>query len=252
MSRQVLSALWLALAATASAADLSDAERQGRQLAADLLGQRPATNAVQTGVIRIRPKTGPRQTIPFRCDIVAGGETWRTIYIATNAPDRTVRFEVAHFPNGTTTYLLTCATNGATRLVTQVLTDNEAATPFAGADFWLCDLGLEFLRWPEQRVVAHERRKTRNCAVLESVNPHPEPGAYRRVRVWVDQDSGGLVFAEAYDAQDKLLKEFDPKSLKKINGQWELHEMRIRNVQTDSQTVIEFNLGPESGTDRGG
>jgi hypothetical protein len=40
-----------------------------------------------------------------------------------------------------------------------------------------------------------------------------------------------------------LLKVFDPKSFKKVNGQWELQDMEIRNVQTKSRTRIEFKLG---------
>jgi hypothetical protein len=39
-----------------------------------------------------------------------------------------------------------------------------------------------------------------------------------------------------------LLKEFAPKSFKKVNGQWELQEMEIRNVQTGSRTRLEFDL----------
>ena len=59
---------------------------------------------------------------------------------------------------------------------------------------------------------------------------------------WIDNESGGIVHAEAYDVNGKLLKEFDPKSFKKVNGQWELQDMEIRNVQTGSRTRLEFDL----------
>ena len=59
---------------------------------------------------------------------------------------------------------------------------------------------------------------------------------------WIDNESGGIVQAEAYDLNNKLLKEFAPKSFKKVNGQWELQEMEIRNVQTGSRTRLEFDL----------
>jgi hypothetical protein len=78
--------------------------------------------------------------------------------------------------------------------------------------------------------------------VLENLNPNPSTNGYSRVVSWIDEESYGIVHAEAYDAQNKLLKVFDPKSFKKVNGQWELKDMEIRNVQTGSRTRIEFDL----------
>jgi hypothetical protein len=59
---------------------------------------------------------------------------------------------------------------------------------------------------------------------------------------WTDEESGGIVQAQAYDFNNKLLKEFAPKSFKKVNGQWELQEMEIYNDQTRSRTRILFDL----------
>jgi hypothetical protein len=114
--------------------------------------------------------------------------------------------------------------------------------PFAHSDFWLCDLGLEFFHWPEQKILKKENRRSRVCNVLESTNPNPSTNGYSRVVSWIDSESGGIVHAEAFDAQNKLLKIFDPKSFKKVNGQWELQEMEIRNVRTGSRSRIEFDL----------
>ncbi len=114
--------------------------------------------------------------------------------------------------------------------------------PFAGSDFWIADLGLEFFHWPEQKILKKEFRRNCACEVLESTNPQPATNGYSRVVSWIDEDSGGIVHAEAFDAQNKLLKVFDPKSFKKVNGQWQLQEMEIRNVQTGSRTRLEFDL----------
>ncbi len=114
---------------------------------------------------------------------------------------------------------------------------------FAGSDFWVADLGLEFLHWPKQLLLKKEMRRSRSCNVLESINPEPVAGAYSRVRCWIDIESGGIVLAEAFDSQDKLLKEFAPKEIKKIQGEWQLEEMEIRNVQAGSRTRVVFNLG---------
>jgi len=85
-------------------------------------------------------------------------------------------------------------------------------------------------------------RRGCSCKVLESTNPNPSINGYLRVVSWIDNESGGIVYAEAYDAKDRLLKEFDPKSFKKVNGQWELQDTEIRNVQTGSRTRLEFDL----------
>ncbi|HXB60151.1 MAG TPA: outer membrane lipoprotein-sorting protein [Candidatus Acidoferrales bacterium] len=118
--------------------------------------------------------------------------------------------------------------------------------PFADSDFWIADLGLEFFHWPEQKVIKHEERRTRECEVLESTNPDLSAGGYSHVDSWIDDESHGIVHAEAYDSKGKLLKVFDPKSFKKVNGQWELQDMEIRNVQTGSRTWIKFDLSAKS------
>jgi hypothetical protein len=126
------------------------------------------------------------------------------------------------------------------RLSNSITTSSE--TSFAGSDFSIGDLGLEFFHWPQQKILKHEMRRGRPCQVLESRNPDPSPDGYSRVVSWIDNETLGIVQAEAYDAKGKLLKEFYPKSFKKVNGQWELQEMEIRNDQTGSRTRLEFDL----------
>jgi len=124
------------------------------------------------------------------------------------------------------------------------LTGDQLFFPFAGSDFWICDLGLEFFHWPAQKVLPGSTRLKRGRAytLLESTNPNPATNGYSRVLSWIDRESGGILEAEAYDFKGKLLKDFAPKSFKKVNGQWELQEMEIRNVQTGSRTRLEFDL----------
>jgi hypothetical protein len=126
----------------------------------------------------------------------------------------------------------------------KTLSSAEAATnAFAGSDFSLADLGLEFFHWPEQRLLKTEMRRGRSCRVLESVNPRPVPGGCSKVLAWIDLETDGIVHAEACDGAGGVLKEFDPKELKKVRGQWQLEEMEINNRRTGSRTRIEFNLG---------
>ena len=218
--------------------DLSDAEIQGRNLAQKLLEQTPATNFVQNGVFNIRDGKGNYSEIPFRFQTSVTATIWSTTY-ETISESNHVSLVVIHETGKANRYELY---NGAPLglALPNFLAGNETMIPFANSDFWICDLGLEFFHWPEQKLLKKEFSRNRACMVLESTDP--STNGYSRVDSWIDEDSGGIVHAEAYDANGKLLKEFDPKSFKKVNGQWELQEMEIRNVQTGSRSRIEFDL----------
>jgi hypothetical protein len=229
---------------------LSDAEIQGRNLAQQLLEQRPATNFIQTGVLKIRDAKGISTNLFLRCRIIADSTNWFSDYVVspTSSLSTFLSLKIFHKNNSTNSYVLykcddgtpdeSCYAAGADLLI-------DVNTPFANSDFWAGDLGLEFFHWPEQRVLKKELKRSRGCEVLESTNPNPSTNGYSRVVSWIDEESGGIVHAEAYDAAGKLLKVFDPKSFKKVNGQWELQEMEIRNVQTGSRSRIEFDLNKQ-------
>ena len=121
---------------------------------------------------------------------------------------------------------------------------NESAImiPFAGSDFWIADLGLEFFHWPEQKILPNPTplKRSRSYTLLESINPNPSTNGYSRVLSWIDKESGGILEADAFDTKGKLLKVFEPDSFKKVDGQWELQEVEIRNVQTGSRTRLGF------------
>jgi hypothetical protein len=239
---------------------LSEGEIQGQQLAQEILSQRPAENADNKGIMQIRAKGGHYSEVPIVCRIIVTanvGNTnvifpdWYTFYQAT-LTNKTESLRVWHTANLTNIY--NYSTNAAAAPIlgdvpiighifgSQPISGSALMSPFADSDFWIADLGLEFFHWPSQKVIKHETRRTRACTVLESINPDPSPGAYSRVDSWIDDESHGIVWAEAYDSDGKLLKEFDPKKIKKVNGQWELEEMDINNVQTGSRTRIKFNL----------
>lgn len=240
---------------------LSQAEIQGRQLTLEILSQRPAENTDSKGVMQIRGPRGRYSEVPIVCIIFVTFPVattniilpdWDTFYQAA-LTNKTEYLRVEH--TATLTNIYTWSTNAGDDVPVvgdipvighlfhgHQITGPALLTPFAGSDFWICDLGLEFFHWPDQKIIKHETRRTRACAVLESTNPNPTPGGYSRVDTWIDNETLGIVHAEAFDANGKLLKVFDPKSFKKVNGQWELQDMEIRNVQTGSRTWIKFNL----------
>jgi len=234
-SRAILGASLL-IALVGHSAELTRQETEGREYAAQLCSLRPETNSSFKGVLQIRSGTR-RIEIPVCGKISVTDSNWQTTYETLPGTNGQSGESFSVAGNGTNRYDL--SQSGPARS----LKADELFTPFAGSDFWLADLGLDFLHWPEQRLLKKEIRRGQGCAVLESISGQTNVPAYSRVVSWVDLDTGGIVHADAYDASGKKLKEFEPKEFKKINSRWEVQEMEIRNVQTGSRTKLQFNLG---------
>jgi hypothetical protein len=222
--------------------DPVEAARQGRALVAEILSRRPAQNATNTGILKIRDAQGRRTEIPVRFEILVTETNWSNVYCANTATNA-VKLTVTHMDSGSNEYRLFESNGNKSRL--NPPGGRDTMIPFSGSDFWVADLGLEFFHWPGQRLLRKEIRRGQSCDVLESVNPHPAPGAYARVLSWIDVDTGEIIYAEAFDAQNKVLKEFLPKSVRKVRGEWQLQEMEMDNRQTGSRTRIEFDIAPD-------
>jgi hypothetical protein len=258
----VAAIIFFAVGATAETTnDLSDAEIQGRQLAQEILSRRPAENAINSGILQIRGGSRNRSEIPIVCRTVVSISVantniiirdWQTFYQAT-LTNQTEYLRVIHATGLTNIYSYSTNRSEAVPVLGDIpllghlfrshqVSGSALMSPFAGSDFWLCDLGLEFFHWPEQKILKKEVKRSRGCSVLESTNPNPSTNGYSRVVSWIDEESGGIVQAFAYDAQGKKLKEFYPKNFEKVNGQYQVQEMEMDNVQTGSRTRLEFDL----------
>jgi hypothetical protein len=226
----------------------AEGEKAARALLSDLLARRPEKDSTNTGALRVRERNRTEREIPVRFEIYSTATNWVSTYeslpAGQNAPG--MKLTVTHSDDGTNTYLLAGPfdpgqdSRGASP---RPLDPGELFAPFAGSDFWIADLGLEFLRWPHQRVLKREMRRSMPCQVLESTSPRPAPGGYSRVVSWIHSDSGGIVHADAYDAAGRLLKQFAPTSLEKVDGRRQLEEMEMLNRLTGSRSWIKFNLG---------
>jgi hypothetical protein len=194
-------------------------------------------------VLKIRDSDGKQHEVSARFEVVPGRDSWLNIYEAATAPGQPpVALSIIHRAAHANEYLVSRDNN---QTGSKKLAPGEIMIPFAGSDFWVADLGLEFLHWPRQRILRKQMRKGLFCDVLQSINPDPGRGAYSRVVSWIAAnrpDEIVIVHAEAFDTNDKLLKEFDPKKVEKVNGLWQLEEMEIRNRQKGSRTRIDFNL----------
>jgi len=219
------------------------AEVDGQARAAELWAQAPAQDLTNRAVLRVRMSRGPWRDQPVLIRIFTTPEGWTSIYetvATTNQPHR--QLILKRGSAGEQEYHLVTTPAGPGAVVRETLTDAETMVPFADSDFWVADLGLEFLRWPTQRLLRSELRRSRSCDVLESVTAAPAADGYARVRSWIDKNTGGIVYAEAFDTHGKLLKEFLPKTVKKIQDRWELKEMEIINRQTGSRSRLVFDL----------
>ena len=219
--------------------DPMQAERQAREVVSEMLAQKPEQNATNTGVLRIRDRDRKEREVPVRIDTVTTPTNWFTVYETTGSGSTSVKLTVFHFPKGPNEYLL----GQPAASEPKKFSGAQIMVSFAGSDFWVADLGLEFLHWPRQRLLRKEMRHSRFCEVLESIDPNPAPGGYSRVVSWIEiEQPHGVVHADAYDASNKRIKEFDPTKVEKIEGVYQLKSMQIRNLRSGSQTVIEFDL----------
>ena len=242
----------LSLAAHAQTPDnLSDASVQGSQLVQKILSQIPANNSSITGILQIRDGNGSRISIPVTCSIIASPSKWECIYQASWT-NRTEVLWIHHEANAGNHYyresnpaLLSpdqLVAEEASAEAQPPLTTDEINHPFAGSDFCVADLGLEFFQWPQQKVLRPEIHRSRGCTVLESTNPHPSANSYARVVSWVDTETLGIVEAYAYDTAGRKLKDFYPKDFKKVDGQWQVQTLVIENLESGSRSRLEFDL----------
>jgi YD repeat-containing protein len=212
------------------------AAKEGRVLAEEMVSQKPAANTTNAGAMTIRDADNNRTQIPVRFEVFTTPTNWCSRYKTT---DMTVT--VLHDGAKANQYQVAIPRQGRDFTAT----GQQLMLPFAGSDFAIADLGLEFFHWPEQHLTKKEMKRSRSCKVLESmesINPRPAAGGYSRVVSWIDNESDGIVMAQAYDSQGKLLKQFIPKKVEKVNGQWQLQEMEIDNAQTGSSTRVDFDL----------
>ncbi len=239
MVRAVIAALLVMVAATdnfaatTSTNDPIKAAAAGRELAEQMRSLRPESSFTNTGTLFIRASRRAKWQVSYTCRVHVTETNWTSYYSAMRDGKQLPGFSVEHRVGERNVYRDDAG---------NILTETQINAPFAGSDFWLMDLGLEFFYWPEQRVLKWEMKRSFGCRVLESRNPNPAADGYSRVLTWIHEKTGAIIQAEAYDVRGKLWKEFRPTEVEKVNGQHELKEMEIENVRTRSSTRLEFNL----------
>ncbi len=219
-----------------SLAPLPDPDRDGAELARKLRDAAPEGESSFSGVLIITGKDDQVRTVPLQSSITISPTNWVVSYRAgaTNGsvPESLTIVHAIGQPNRFD-YRDGKATNATP----------SWTTAFAGSDFWLIDLALDFLHWPKQRRLGHEMRSSRSCHVLESARPDAMgKTGYARVVSWVDIETGGLIRAEAYDSSGRLVKEFKVDRFRKVAGRYQLESMVIWSRLTGQETVLKFDL----------
>jgi hypothetical protein len=241
-----LACLRLAAAAPQLEAPITPADpvAAGRELVTRLLALRPAESTTNEAVLRVRVNKTNQFEVPLRIEVRVGETNWSTTYRTHGAgTDAAAAFTVTHTENSPNEYRVarfSCPPDATNDF--EILGGAQAFIPFAGSDFWLADLGMEFLHWPAQRLLRKELCRGQSCDKLESLAPPGQTNGYVRVVSWFDVDTGGPVLVEAYDAKGRMVKEFKPNDFKKVNGQWEVEELEISNRRTGSRTTLRFKL----------
>lgn len=227
--------LILSLAAVPTPAPPGPADNAaGQALAAKIRSSVPTENLERHAVLLIHSKSGDKE-IPVDCQVIVHPDSgnWETIYQTTAANQQPAdRLVITHIAGGPNRY----------DYDNKPVAPGATEIPFAGSDYSIGDLGLEFLHWPGQTQLKGEMRLGQPCYVLQSTNT-PEGGIVR-VKSYIDKDTDGLLIAEAYDTNGSLVKSFSlhGSSFKKINGQYQVEKMEIENEKTGSHTVLKFDM----------
>ena len=212
--------------------DIAGQKAMGAALAESLRGMRLVNQDEIKGTLRIRKPRGKRENVPVTFRAKADG----TAQVETFETARGT-LHIRKTPGKPNEYIFTApdAKEG------KKMEGAELNQLFAGSDFTLGDLGLEFLQWPNQQVIGRASRLRETCNVLLSKPAKVLPGGYSHVKCWVEIHNRALLCVEAYRGT-KRVKLFQAKSFKKLEGEWQLRELELRNDVTDARTQIQFDL----------
>ena len=212
--------------------DVAGQKAMGAALAESLRGMRLVNQDEIKGNLRIRKPRGKRENVPVIFRAKAEGAAQVETF-ATAKGTLQIR-KTPHKPNEY--FFKAPGAKAEMKMEGEQL--NEI---FAGSDFTLGDLGLEFLQWPNQQVIGRASRLRETCNILLSKPAKVLPGGYSHVKCWVEIHNRALLCVEAYRGT-KRVKLFQAKSFKKLEGEWQLRELELRNDVSDARTQIQFDL----------
>lgn len=239
--------LFIALSYTLIGTDLRAAQPQlspGQQLASEMRQTQLLNYDHIAGYLRKKARRGERSNRNLSLQTALVDGQWMSRFTTLNPETgESERLTIYRSPEQRPRYYRATAQPGSV-LPDQgdELEPSEIMSEYAGSDFWVADLGLEFFYWPDQKILSDapiRMRKGISCFVLESERKSgASTTGYTRVRSWISRDHGGLIYAEAYDASGKQIKTFEVSDVEKIDGEWKLRELSIRDEVARSVTRL--------------
>jgi hypothetical protein len=218
---------------------------EGQSLAAGLRKLRIGIPGNLTATLKVRKRDGSRYERSVRKETHLLRDGWRDIF-CLESPKHPEKewLSIEHPENQPPRYQVAFSDTFPTDPKAFMSLDaDQAMRPVGESDFWMVDLGLDFLHWPDQRLVPSKvtMRKGMSCKVLESSRPSSSTTSYNKVRSWISSEYGGVVYAEAFDIKNRKIKIFEVNDVERIGKQWYLKALKIRNLRDRSASVLEFN-----------
>jgi len=110
--------------------------------------------------------------------------------------------------------------------------------PVAGTALTWMDLTLAFLWWPDSKTIGITEVRGQQCYVVDAHAPAGGLAPYASVRMWVDVKASMMLQAEGSDALGEPIRRIAVKSFKKINDEWMIKDLEIRELKTDRTTIL--------------
>jgi len=223
----------------------ADPIREGQALAKELRLVQLGIPGPITATFKIRKRDGTRVEHDVHKHTEQFENGWRDLFqISKGSTAESEWLWIKHSAGASPSYKLAVSRQLPTAPdAFRNLNSEQAMASIGESDFWIVDLGLDFLHWPDQRIFQSKikRRKGVACRLLESSRPTRSLSGYYKVRSWISIENGGIVYAEAFDINDRKIKVFEVAGVEKIEGVWYLKGLRIRNLRDKSMTVLEFD-----------
>jgi hypothetical protein len=191
--------LGMFLAAAAVQADSGNLTNDARAILHRVVANRPARDFV----LKARLLPTREESIPLEILVKNSAADTRTIYRATGFAllvIQPVQAEPRFYLGGT-----------------NELTGLRRTERLLGSHFTYYDLGVPFLRWPNEKFLGEDIMRGQGCFVLETAATN---APYARVKMWIHKDYFALLRAEAFDDGGALVKRFAITSFKKIGDVW--------------------------------
>jgi hypothetical protein len=117
---------------------------------------------------------------------------------------------------------------------------SDYTAPFLGSAFTMEDVALRFLSWKNQESAGEETLKDRKCWKIVSYPSSKDKTAYSKVESWIDQQYRALLKAVAYDADGKVVKEFNVRSFKQFDDIWMLKTLDLQASALGGRSRLEI------------